>query len=509
VQSPSQADARRALFLDTVIVALAALARFTIGLGDEAIRNWDEGLYCAATRDMLREENLLFPVVNGAFDAYYGKPPFVNWLHLISTSIFGFTPFGLRLPSALASTIAVLLSHRVATRMGGRAAGAFAAAVLLLSLPFAEFGRQNLLEPILAALALASLHLHAIAIERRSTMVALAAGVLVGLAILTKQLVGALPFCAVLVAEVALRREGAWKRTLAHLVGLLVASAWWFVWVRAIVGPELEASLIDTHLIKRAAGEFETHGRHPLDYGQNLSMFFWTIPVIAGAVGGLRAIGNPQSRLNGTLLAAFAFGHYLLFGVISKNFLPWYVVYAVPALVVLASVLFGRGSSFWMRALLAGSVGAGLGMDAGGDPVLFGLIGVAVAVPFEWRPIPDRAPTFLLLACFALSALVLRPRVVREPPEALVAAVDPAETLVLLDSWMQFVWKCYLPAAEFAVSGSDCTDVRRLVSTFDRDFVITAPEINRCELHQQGYYRVALYGGFVVHRRPPDSAHTQ
>jgi 4-amino-4-deoxy-L-arabinose transferase-like glycosyltransferase len=509
VRSPSPEDARRALFLDTVIVVLAALVRFTVGLGDEAIRNWDEGLYCAATRDMVREGNLLFPVVNGAFDSYYGKPPFVNWLHLISTSIFGFTPFGFRLPSALASTIAVVLAHRVATRMGGRAAGAFAAAALLLSLPFAEFGRQNLLEPILAALALASLHLHAIAIERRSTWYAFASGLIVGLAILTKQLVGALPFCAVLVAEIGLRREGATKRALAHLGGILLASAWWFVWVRAIVGPELETSLVETHLIKRATGEFETHGRHPLDYGQHLSLFFWTIPIVAGVVGGIRAMWTPESRAHGMLLAAFGFGHYLLFGVISRNFLPWYVVYAVPALVVLASVLFGRGSSFWVRALMAGSMGAGLGMDAGADPVLFGLIGVAVAVPFEWRPVPDRAPTFLLLASFALSALVLQPRVVREPPVALIAAVDPEETLVLLDSWMQFVWKCYLPDAEFAVTGRDCTDVRRFVMVSDRDTVITAPEIDRCELHQQGYYRVGFYGGYTVHRRPPRPAQTQ
>jgi 4-amino-4-deoxy-L-arabinose transferase-like glycosyltransferase len=495
--------ARRALLLDTALVVVAAVVRFTVGLGDEAIRNWDEGLYCAATRDMIREGNLLYPIVNGAFDSYYGKPPFVNWLHVITTSVFGFTPFAFRLPSALASVVSVVLAHRVATRMAGRAAGAFAASVLLLSLPFADFGRQNLLEPLLAMFALGSLHLHALAIERDATRYALASGVLVGLAILTKQMVGALPFCAVVVAELALRRPGATRRTLAHLAALLLSSAWWFVWVRAEVGPELEASLFDTHLIQRAVGAFEAHGRLPLDYGQHLSLFFWTVPIVAGGVGAVRAIGRRDARVHGLLLGAFAFGHYLLFGVISRNFLPWYVLSAVPALVVLTSTLFGRGGSFWVRALLLGSVGAGLALDAGGDPVLFGLVAVLLAVPFEWRPAPDRAPTLLLLLAFGLSALVMKPRVTRDFPVALLGSIEPAETAVLLESWKQFVWKCYMPEAEFYVTSRACTDVRRLVSEADRDVVVTAPELDRCELHHQGYQRVASHAGYVVHRRAP------
>jgi 4-amino-4-deoxy-L-arabinose transferase-like glycosyltransferase len=492
-----------------VVVVLAALVRFTLGLGEEAIRNWDEGLYCAATRDMLEEWNLLFPVVNGAFDSYYGKPPFVNWLHMATTSLFGFTPFALRLPSALASATSVVLAHRVATRMAGRAAGAFAAAILLLSLPFADFGRQNLLEPLLAMFALGSLHLHAIAIERRSVRHALASGLLVGLAILTKQLVGALPFCAVLITELALRREGAFKRTMAHLGALVASSAWWFIWVRVVVGPELEASLIHTHLIQRAVGAFEAHGRYPFDYGQHLSLFFWTVPIVVGGVGALRAIGSGESRIHGLLLAAFAFGHYLLFGLISHNFLPWYVLYAVPSLAVLGSVLFGHGSSFWLRALLLGSVGAGLAMDAGSDPVLFGLVGVLLAVPFEWRPTPDRAPTLLLLLAFGLSALTFRPRVVEEFPEALVEAIDAGETLVLLENWKQFVWKCYLPDAEFRVTGRDCVDVKQHVIDADRDVIIAAPITNRCELHHEGYTRVGHHAEFSVYRRTRQAPQAQ
>lgn len=496
-------DPRRILALDTAVVVLAAIARFGLGLSDEALRNWDEGLYCAATRDMLHEGQLLYPVEEGAFDAYYGKPPFLNWLHVLTTAVFGFTPFALRLPSALASMGAVVLAHRMATRMAGRGAGAFAAGLLLLSLPFAEFGRQTLLEPLLAFFTLASLGLHTKAIERRSTWLAFAAGIVVGLAVLTKQLVGALPFCAVVVGEIALRRGGALRRVGAHLFGLVLASAWWFVWVRAEVGPALEASLVETHLLQRVAGAFEAHGRRASDYAQHLSLYVWTLPFVAGAVGAVRALTMASARVPGVLLSAFAAGHYLLFGVISRNFLPWYVFAAVPVVVVLASTLFGRGSTYWVRAVLLGTVLASLAKDLGVDPVALGLFGAALAVVFDWRPVPDVVPTFVLVAAFAGSALVLRPSVVREHPARLVEAVEERETLVVLESWKQFVWRCYLPEADFQVAGRECTEVRRIVTASEARFVITAPALDRCELHHQGFKRVAIDDGYVLHVREP------
>ena len=500
MQETGVREVRRAAASDTALVVLAASLRFLVGLGDEALRNWDEGLYCAATRDMLVERNPLFPISNGAFDAYYGKPPLLNWLHFLTTSTMGFSSFALRLPSALASILVVVLAHRVATRMAGRAAGAFAAAMLLVSLPFAELGRQSLLEPLLALFALFALHLHASSIERESTRLSFLAGVVTGLSVLTKQLVGALPLCAVIVAEIVLRRRGGLRRTLAHLAALLATSAWWFLWVRSIVGPELEESFVQTHLFERAAGQFERHGRAPGDYAQHLSLFFWTVPIVAGGVGALRAILSRETRVHGVLLGAFAFGHYLVFGVISKNFLPWYVFSAVPIFSVLAAVLFGRGD-LWLRALLLGAVGVGLAMDAGSDPVAFGLVGALAALPFEWRPRRDAAPTLMLALALYISVVALPPRVVREAPTALIASLDAEETLVLLESWKQFVWKCYAPGASFAVVNRDCVDVRRAVSEADRDVVLIAPGLERCELHQRGYYRAEFHDGYQVYRR--------
>ena len=273
--------------------------------------------------------------------------------------------------------------------------------------------------------------------------------------------------------------------------------------VRAEVGPALEASLVETHLLQRVAGAFEAHGRRASDYAQHLSLYVWTLPFVAGAVGAVRALTMPSARVPGVLLSAFAAGHYLLFGVISRNFLPWYVLSAVPVVVVLASTLFGRGSTYWVRAVLLGTVLASLAKDLGVDPVALGLFGAALAVVFDWRPVPDVVPTFVLVAAFAGSALVLRPSVVREHPARLVEAVEERETLVVLESWKQFVWRCYLPEADFQVAGRECTEVRRIVTASEARFVITAPALDRCELHHQGFKRVAIDDGYVLHVREP------
>ncbi len=58
---------------------------------------------------------------------YYSKPPMVAWIIALSTRIFGNTPFGVRVPAAILSTLGLWAIYSLGRRMFGARAGLLAA----------------------------------------------------------------------------------------------------------------------------------------------------------------------------------------------------------------------------------------------------------------------------------------------------------------------------------------------------------------------------------------------
>lgn len=490
--------------LDAILLALVAFARFIPGLGEEAFRNWDEGLYCAATREMLREGYFLYAINEGLFDAYYGKPPLLNWLHLLSVKAFGFTPFALRLPSALAAAASVFFVHRIASRALGREAAAFAGVLLLLSLPFAEIGRQALIEPLLALFALIALGAHLRAIREDSRW-AILSGLAVAASILAKQMIGTLPLCAILFTELALRRPEALRRiALSAGIGLGLSGIW-FALVYAEVGGALFSSFIGDHLIGRATGAFESHGRRPIDYAQELELNLYHLPLIVALLGALRLLFREKTRVLGLLFVSYALGHYLIFGRISQNFLPWYLYAAIPAAALFAAALFTRETPLELRALLLGALAASVGFALRVDPIIAALGGLFFAALFELGPMERWAPTLLILLAAVVALGPLRPRPTEPVPERFLSQIDPASSVLLLETRYQFTYQCYLPEVEARVVGQGCTGIHQAINAPAGEatprHVILAPRLSVCELHQRGYQLEDRQDGYRLYTK--------
>jgi len=64
---------------------------------------------------------------------YYSKPPMVAWIIALSTKIFGNTPFGVRVPAAILSTMSLSAIYSLGRRMFGAKAGLLAAIALAAS----------------------------------------------------------------------------------------------------------------------------------------------------------------------------------------------------------------------------------------------------------------------------------------------------------------------------------------------------------------------------------------
>ena len=86
-----------------IFLFLAILINFYLTLTLTPLFNLDEGAFSEATREMFLNHNFITTYLNGHLR--FDKPILIYWLQAISTIIFGFNEFALRLPSAIAATL--------------------------------------------------------------------------------------------------------------------------------------------------------------------------------------------------------------------------------------------------------------------------------------------------------------------------------------------------------------------------------------------------------------------
>ncbi len=114
--------------------------------------------YDAAVRSMgLSWHNFFFGAFEPDGSVSIDKPPVDLWLQVLSVKLFGFSSFALKLPEALASTLAVPLLYAAVRRPFGRGAG-LAAALALAVLPISVItGRSDTMDGLMMMLIVVAL----------------------------------------------------------------------------------------------------------------------------------------------------------------------------------------------------------------------------------------------------------------------------------------------------------------------------------------------------------------
>lgn len=108
-------------------------------IGNFHVLLWDESWFAVHAYEMLQNNSWLIPYFNGEPAIHGTKPPMQSWLQMLSISIFGYSEMVLRLPSAIAASMTVLLVfHFVKSNVGNFAAW-IAAMILLTTSGFVNF----------------------------------------------------------------------------------------------------------------------------------------------------------------------------------------------------------------------------------------------------------------------------------------------------------------------------------------------------------------------------------
>jgi 4-amino-4-deoxy-L-arabinose transferase-like glycosyltransferase len=218
-------------------VAAARLSLALVCVVAVVLRFWEfphiasDPFYDAAVRSMGQSwHNLLYGAFEPGGSVAVDKPPVDLWLQVASTKIFGFSSMSVRLPEAIAGTLAVPLLYDLVRRAFGRVAGLVAAAALAV-LPVAVLtSRSDTMDTLMGTLLLAAAWVIVAARPERRARAVVAAGAIAGLAFEVKifQSVVVLPALAVLAWRSLDAPADERKRILRRAGGawLAVAAAW-------------------------------------------------------------------------------------------------------------------------------------------------------------------------------------------------------------------------------------------------------------------------------------------
>jgi 4-amino-4-deoxy-L-arabinose transferase-like glycosyltransferase len=212
------------------VVPLIWAAIYLPALGALPIKG-EEGRRILPAISMIESGNYLVPQVGG--EAYFRKPPLINWLVAISFKIFGRrNEWAARFPSAL-SLLAVALAFVTVARpsLGPRGSG-FAAVIWLTTAGLIEKGRLAEIEALYVSLSALAFIFWLSSVDRQNSawVIWMPASLFLGLGWLAKGPIHLIFFYAVVGAVLWQNRN--WRLLIhpAHLLGLLIMFGIFAAW---------------------------------------------------------------------------------------------------------------------------------------------------------------------------------------------------------------------------------------------------------------------------------------
>lgn len=321
---------------------------------DAPLLDPDEGLHAAIAREMVDRGDYLVPRVLG--EPFLDKPVLYFWMLAASIRCLGPTEVAVRLPGLVCGWLGALTTWMLARRLLGRGAGDLAyslAATLALPLAVTQAAVHDVALVPWTNLALLFLwRLDRASTAWRASLAAIAAGGFVGLAILTKGLVGValvgVPFALWLLVERRLTPRTATLGLVSVSVGVALAAPWYLAMEQARPG-YLRYFFVERHLLGFATPT-QPHGARawwyylPVVLGGGWPWIFYLPSAVRGgaapmARGGARdeCGGREADARRGTRLAWVWLGAGLVLLSAARSKLVTYLLPVMPAIAVLAA----------------------------------------------------------------------------------------------------------------------------------------------------------------------------
>jgi 4-amino-4-deoxy-L-arabinose transferase-like glycosyltransferase len=317
----------------------------------------DEGRYAEIPREMLVSGDWTTPRLNGL--KYFEKPPLQYWATATAYTVLGEHQWTSRLWTALTGFAGILLVWFAGLRLFGREAATYAAILLGSSMLYALMGHINTLDmgvTFFLTLGIAAL-LIAQQVNKASRNWMLLAWAALGLAVLSKGLMGlVLPGAALFLYAVLQRDFSVFKRMhwLAGLTVFLLITAPWFYLVMKANPEFFQRFFIYEHYTRFTTKEL---GRYqPWYYFIPIllaGMLPWTLLMFDTLIKTWRGSKLPNKAFNAARFLLVWTVFIYLFFTVSGSKLPSYLLPMFPALALLMGKQLAEMNSrrlFWLIA---------------------------------------------------------------------------------------------------------------------------------------------------------------
>lgn len=104
-----------------VILAVACLGLFFLGMSSFGVTDPGEGYYVEAAREMVESGDFITPHLN--YQIYFSKPILTFWLMAIPYKLFGVSEFTARIAFSFIATLLAFATYRVGRALGSEFAG--------------------------------------------------------------------------------------------------------------------------------------------------------------------------------------------------------------------------------------------------------------------------------------------------------------------------------------------------------------------------------------------------
>jgi 4-amino-4-deoxy-L-arabinose transferase-like glycosyltransferase len=350
-----------------VILFAAVCVVFFYGLGAVPLLGPDEPRYAQVAREMYARGDWVTPTLAG--HTWFEKPALLYWVTSLAYRVFGVTEYGVRVGSAVAGVLTVLLVGLAARRAefesgeGLRGLGVTCAAVAASTLGLMVFARASSFDTMLTTTVTGALAcFYCSEVERGAGRKTWLVGfyLFVGASMLAKGLVGVVIPAGVVVTYFVLRRR--WP-------GLLRLGVWWGALLAVLLAATWYAPVIARHgqtfvdefFVQHHFARYLSNRYHhpqpfwfylPITLGLALPWTFFLLGGLAGAAGVNARAEDAASKLRVLALAWLLVP--LLFFSASGSKLPGYVLPAIPGAALLAGdglhrYLRGMGGTVLMR----------------------------------------------------------------------------------------------------------------------------------------------------------------
>ncbi|MFC1700276.1 glycosyltransferase family 39 protein [Patescibacteria group bacterium] len=338
------------------VLALVSTILLFWNLGKNHLVPWDEAIYAKIAKNMVIDGEYIVQRWHNHWESvWYEKPPLYMWFMAFFMKILGFNAWAARLPSALFGLGTVIMTYLLGKKLFNKTVGFISGLALITTTQFLYYSRASMLDVTATFFLVLSLYIYLLAVEKEKRGLWILSGVVVGLSVMIKGVVGLLPFPIIVIYELYLlftKQEKLNKERIMNYLSMfgasMVVSLPWHIEMYKRFGGEFLKGYIGYHVWDRAVSAIEDKGKPFFWYFivLKVSMRIWFVGLLAAFPFSLFRSSKRDNKH--VFLVGWSL-FILLFFSIAKSKLTWYMIPVYPALCIMVGVFGERVLNFIME----------------------------------------------------------------------------------------------------------------------------------------------------------------